>query len=74
MHETMFESASAAASLSILGLDIGAIWEDVERAHRSLVSDLTPGPDADHRNVGLALSMLHEVNEAFASLSVRRVA
>ncbi len=74
MHETMFESASAAASLSILGLDIGAVWEDVERAHRSLVSDLTPGPDADHRNVGLALSMLHEVNEAFASLSVRRVA
>ncbi len=74
MHETMFESASAAASLSILGLDIGAVWEDVERAHRSLVSDLTPGPDADHRNVGLALSMLHEVNEAFASLSLRRVA
>ncbi len=74
MHETMFESASAAASLSILGLDIGAVWEDVERAHRSLVSDLTPGPDADHRNVGLALTMLHEVNEAFASLSVRRVA
>ncbi len=74
MHETMFESASAAAYLSILGLDIGAVWEDVERAHRSLVSDLTPGPDANHRNVGLALSMLHEVNEAFASLSVRRVA
>ncbi len=73
-NDTMFESTSTGKYLAALGLNIGASWDDVESAYRSLVSDLTPGPDADHRNVGLALSMLHEVNEAFNSLSVRRVA
>ena len=58
----------------MLGLSRKASWEDIERAYRSLVSDLTPGPQAEHRNVELALSMLNEVNEAFSWLSVRRVA
>lgn len=68
------ESSSTRRNLAALGLNAGASWEDIERAYRGLVSDLTPGPDADHRNVELALTMLQEVNEAFRSLAVRRVA
>lgn len=60
--------------LEILGLQESATWDEITRAHRSLVSDLTPGPDASHRNVALALSMLEDVNRAFASLRVRMVA
>lgn len=60
--------------LQVLGLDESATWDDVKRAHRSLVSDLTPGPDAQHRNVGLALSMLEDVHRAFNSLRARMVA
>jgi len=60
--------------LQVLGLDESASWADIKRAHRSLVSDLTPGPDADHRNVGLALAMLDDVNRAFTLLRIRMVA
>ena len=60
--------------LRILGLADSASWADVERAYRSLVSDLTPGPNASHRNVAKALAMLDEVNRAFNSLRVRMVA
>ena len=70
----MYESPSPNQQLAALGLNGEASWRDIERAHRSLVSDLTPGPDAKHRNVELAMAMLHEVNEAFHSLSGRRVA
>ena len=73
-NDTKYESLSIKHHLATLGLDSGVGWEQIKRAHRSLVSDLTPGPEADHRNVDLALAMLHEVNEAFKSLSVRRVA
>jgi hypothetical protein len=61
-------------NLQVLGLDESASWSDIERAHKSLVSDLTPGPDADHQNVGLALTMLNDVNRAFALLRIRMVA
>ncbi len=71
---TTFDASSSTQHLAALGLSSGASWDEVERAYRSLVSDLTPGADANHRNVTLALAMLHEVNEAFDSLSVRRVA
>ncbi len=74
MDHSMFESPTIRRHLAALGLGSGASWDEVERAHRSLVSDLTPGPDANHRNVDLALSMLGEVNEAFRSLSIRWVA
>ncbi|MDH3301722.1 MAG: hypothetical protein OES24_14565 [Acidimicrobiia bacterium] len=73
-NHTRHESTSTRHHLSALGLGRGASWEEIQRAYRSLVSDLTPGPDADHRNVGLALRMLREVKEAFESLSVQRVA
>jgi len=73
-NDTKYESPSLRHHLATLGLNGGASWEDIKRAHRSLVSDLTPVPEAEHRNVKLALAMLHEVNEAFKSLSVRRVA
>ncbi len=69
-----YRPSSTRHSLAALGLDSGASWEEIERAHRRLVSDLTPGPNASHRNVELALSMLREVNDAFKSLSVRWVA
>lgn len=73
-NDTKYESPSTRHHLATLGLDGRATWEDIKRAHRRLVSDLTPGPAAEHRNVELALAMLHEVNQAFKSLSVRRVA
>lgn len=73
-NDPSYESASTRNHLAALGLGGGASWEEIERAYRNLVSDLTPGPDATHRNVELALTMLHEVNEAFRLLSVRRVA
>lgn len=60
--------------LAVLGLDESATWDDVKRAHRSLVSDLTPGPTASHANVAVARQMLEEVNEAFASLRRLQVA
>ncbi len=60
--------------LRILGLSSSASWDDITRAHARLVSDLTPGPGAAHRNVHLALSMLDDVNRAFDSLRVRMVA
>lgn len=70
----MHESTSTRHHLAVLGLAGGASWEEIQRAHRRLVSDLTPGPNATHRNVDLALRMLREVNEAFRSLSVQQVA
>lgn len=73
-NDTKYESPFSRHHLATLGLNGQASWEDIKRAHRSLVSDLTPGPEADHRNVELALAMLHDVNEAYESLSVRRVA
>lgn len=73
-NDTKFESLSTRNHLATLGLNGEASWEDIKRAHRCLVSDLTPGPEAAHRNVELALAMLHDVNEAYELLSVRRVA
>ena len=73
-NDTNYESPSTRHQLAALGLRIGASWGEIERAHRRLVSDLTPGPGASHRNVELALTMLREVDEAFRLLSVRRVA
>jgi len=60
--------------LETLGLGETASWEDIERAHERLVADLTPGPEADHKNVEMALEMLAEVNEAFARLRHIQVA
>ena len=58
----------ATAHLQALGLPPGATWEQATEAHRRLVADLTPGPDASHSNVELAQRYLSEVNQAFASL------
>ena len=60
--------------LRMLGLSPGATWEDITEAHARLVSDLTPGPNASHRNVSLAEQFLSEVNQAFASLRMQSVA
>jgi hypothetical protein len=57
--------------LQVLGLARGASWDDICVAHRRLVADLTPGPDASHRNVALARRLLSEVNSAFDSLRAR---
>ena len=57
-----------AMHLQTLGLPPGATWEQATAAHRSLVADLTPGPDASHSNVELAQRYLLEVNQAYASL------
>lgn len=73
-NDITYRPSSTRHNLAALGLDSGASWEEIERAHRRLVSDLTPGPNASHRNVELALSMLREVNNAFKSLSMRWVA
>ena len=62
------------ANLQILGLRPGASWDQVTQAHDRLVSDLTPGPGASHRNVALAEQFLSEVNNAYASLRVLSVA
>ena len=64
----------AAPHLRALGLSPGASWEEVSRAHASLVADLTPGPGASHRNVALAMALLDEVNSAYASLRLLSVA
>jgi len=74
MTSAMMHETTARNHLQILGLDDSATWSDVERAYRSLVSDLTPGSEADHRNVPLALSMLADVKRAYDSLRVRMVA
>ncbi len=58
----------AAAQLQVLGLAPGASADEIVAAHARLVSDLTPGPDASHRNVALAEQFLREVNQAFDSL------
>lgn len=60
--------------LRALGLPPTASWEEATAAHRRLVSDLTPGTDASHRNVQLANEYLQEVNQAYASLRVQAVA
>lgn len=54
--------------LHVLGLPSDAGWDEICDAHRRLVSDLTPGPEATHRNVALANQLLSEVNSAFDSL------
>ncbi len=64
----------AAPHLRALGLSPGASWEEVSRAHASLVADLTPGPGASHRNVAMAMALLDEVNSAYASLRLLSVA
>ncbi|MGI9598315.1 MAG: hypothetical protein ACR2QK_19280 [Acidimicrobiales bacterium] len=63
-----------AAHLQVLGLAGGATSEEIAAAHARLVSDLTPGPDASHRNVALAERFLNEVNHAFQSLRMQSVA
>ena len=60
--------------LRVLGLSPGASSEEIRRAHARLVADLTPGPEASHRNVALAKSLLDEVNRAFTSLRLSSVA
>lgn len=60
--------------LAVLGLDDTATAEDITTAYRRLVSDLTPGPDADHGRVELALAMLEEVNQAYRWLEISAVA
>ena len=67
-------SDDVAVSLRALGLPPTANWDEIATAHRRLVSDLTPGPDASHRNVELAERFLREVNEAYASLQILSVA
>jgi hypothetical protein len=65
-HDSPIEDA--AAHLQALGLPASATWEQATEAHRRLVADLTPGPDASHSNVELAYRYLNEVNQAYASL------
>lgn len=60
--------------LSVLGLHETASAEDISAAHRRLVSDLTPGPDANHGRVELALAMLEEVDQAYRWLKLSAVA
>lgn len=57
--------------LDILGLSLGASWDQIRQAHSRLVSDLTPGPNANHRNVELAKQLLGEVNRAYDALLAR---
>jgi hypothetical protein len=64
----------ASHHLQVLGLGNGATWDDICAAHARLVADLTPGPDASHRNVALARDLLDEVNTAFSSLRLSSVA
>lgn len=69
--ETAEPGSTAAAvdgHLQVLGLAPDATWDEIRTAHRRLVADLTPGPDANHRNVALANRLLAEVNRAFDSL------
>lgn len=73
-ENSAIDTFGMAGDLSVLGLDDTASWPDVERAYGRLVADLTPGPDANHRNVGLALRMLDEVNQAYRTLRGKRVA
>jgi DnaJ-domain-containing protein 1 len=61
-------SLDGAQALQVLGLDTGASQTQIEESYRQLVSDLTPGPDASHRNVQLALHLLDEVNAAYVAL------
>lgn len=61
-------AADVAQHLQVLGLTTEATWDEIRAAHRRLVADLTPGPDATHRNVALANHLLAEVNRAFDSL------
>lgn len=64
-------AASTTEHLHSLGLAAGANRNEIERAHRRLVSDLTPGPGASHRNVALANRLLDEVNLAYEALRTR---
>ncbi|MGH1489686.1 MAG: hypothetical protein ACRBK7_09880 [Acidimicrobiales bacterium] len=68
------DSPATAVHLQMLGLSPGATWDEITEAHARLVSDLTPGPNASHRNVSLAEQFLSEVNQAFASLRMQSVA
>lgn len=70
--QARFESESSCRS--ILGVPENASWDDICAAHARLVSDMTPGPGADHSRVQLALSMLDEVDQAFATLQRQAVA
>lgn len=59
--------------LSMLGLSPGATWAEIADAHQRLVSDLTPGENATHRNVERAKAFLREVDDAFAALQRREL-
>lgn len=72
--ESRAASRDVVQDLRVLGLAPGATWEDICQAHARLVADLTPGPDASHRNVALAEKLLDEVNAAFAALRFSSVA
>jgi hypothetical protein len=54
--------------LRTLGLKANATWSDIDAAYRALVSDLTPGPEADHSRVALARRLLDEVHASFEAL------
>jgi hypothetical protein len=71
---TVADDEATAVHLQMLGLGPGATWDEITEAHARLVSDLTPGPNASHRNVSLAEQFLSEVNQAFASLRMQSVA
>lgn len=63
------DDVASVAHLAALGLKPGASWGDIEDAYASLVSDLTPGPGANHSRVKLARKLLDEVHAAFQALS-----
>lgn len=65
------EPSELARNLAVLGLGPDASWSEIAEAHRRLVSDLTPGPDATHRNVARAQALLQEVNAAYDSLRLQ---
>ncbi len=71
VHTDAGPQDEASEHFRALGLRTGASWDEICDAHRRLVSDLTPGPEASHRNVALANRLLDEVNQAFASLRAR---
>ncbi len=68
---TTARADDTSAELRALGLPATASWDEVCAAHARLVADLTPGPDASHGNVALAMRLLDEVNGALAAIQAR---
>ena len=59
---------------AVLGLTYSASWEEISRAHRSLVSELHPDRyvDADEQVRSAAERRVRDVNEAFATIRRER--